>query len=249
MQTRKKYLVNILSYKYKQESMKLFPSILSKNIITNPNKDIETPITNFSNLCQGGKHCPNYIIICQLEKQIKTLNDTITQLKQINEFGDIKINKLSLSELKINESFKSEKSDKNSELCNSFRNSSIKRNNSLTNDKFNNQLHQNASCTLRTLSNDSEDKNNTGDFNYIRNRIKCFNLHKETNGNLKSISSEKNFSEDEKVKAYKIFQSNFVNKKNILKDNRLKDDEDGNNEKVNIGLNHNKVFFKEAFGK
>jgi len=70
----------------------------SNNIITNPNKDIETPITNISNLCQGGKHCPNYIIICQLEKQIKMLNDTITQLKQINEFGDIKQNKLSLSE-------------------------------------------------------------------------------------------------------------------------------------------------------
>ena len=116
MKERKKYLVNILSYKYKKDSMKLFPSILSKNKILNVNTDIDIPITNFSNMCPGGNNCPNYIIICQLEKQIKSLNDTIYQLKQIDEYTDIKINETPLNELKINESFKSEKSDKTNEL-------------------------------------------------------------------------------------------------------------------------------------
>ena len=50
MRERKKYLVNILSYKYKKDSMKLFPSILSKNKILNPNNiDLDIPITNVSN--------------------------------------------------------------------------------------------------------------------------------------------------------------------------------------------------------
>ena len=84
----------------------------------------------------GGKNCPNYIVICQLENKIKSLNDTIYQLKQINEYCDIKVNDLPLSELKINESLMSEKSDKTSELCNSFRNSSIKRSNSAFDDKL-----------------------------------------------------------------------------------------------------------------
>lgn len=213
MQGRKKYLVNMLSYKYKQESMKLFPSILSKNIIPNPSKDIiDNPLRNISNLCPGGKNCQNYIIICQLEKQIKTLNDTIIQLKQINEFDDIRVNKMSFSELKINDSFKSEKSDKNSELCNSFRNSSIKRSSSLFDEKQNKQMHQTASCTLKTISNDSEDKSND-EFNYIRNRIKCFTLHKELNTNTDNILSEKKVAREPKVNAYKIFQSNFMKKK------------------------------------
>ena len=245
MQERKKYLVNILSYKYKQEQMKLFPTILTKNIISNVNKDLDIQSSNISSLCPGGRNCHNYIIICQLEKQIKMLNDTITQLKQINEFGDIKQNKLSLSELKFNESFKSEKSDKNSELCNSFRNSSIKRNNSLIEDKFNNQIHQTASCNLRTLSNDSEDKNN-GDFNYIRNRIKCFNLNKEiiNKNNNNHASTEKKFSEDTKIEAYKIFQPNLLKKKNLSYRYDQRDNNE-NDEKIIKGISHNnKVFFR-----
>ena len=243
MQGRKKYLVNMLSYKYKQESMKLFPSILSKNIIPNPSKGIiENPLRTISNLCPGGKNCQNYIIICQLEKQIKTLNDTIIQLKQINEFEDARVNKMSFSELKINDSFKSEKSDKNSELCNSFRNSSVKRSNSLFDDKLNRQMHQTASCTLRTLSNDSEDKSND-EFNYIRNRIKCFTLHKDVNTNIETdnILSEKKVPKEPKVNAYKIFQTNFMKKKNL---NQRLEQSDKVDEKLNRETIKNKVIFR-----
>lgn len=241
MQGRKKYLVNMLSYKYKQESMKLFPSILSKNIIPNPSKDIiENPLRNVSNLCPGGKNCQNYIIICQLEKQIKTLNETIIQLKQINEFDDRKVNKMPFSELKINDSFKSEKSDKNSELCNSFRNSSVKRSNSLFDDKQNKQMHQTASCTLRTLSNDSEDKSKD-EFNYIRNRIKCFTLHKELNTNTDNILSESCKPKEPKVNAYKIFQSNFMKKKSL---NQRLEQSDRVEEKLNREAIKNKVIFR-----
>ena len=241
MHGRKKYLVNMLSYKYKQESMKLFPSILSKNIIPNPSKDIiENPLRHISNLCPGGKNCQNYIIICQLEKQIKTLNDTIIQLKQINEFEDIRVNKMSFSELKINDSFKSEKSDKNSELCNSFRNSSVKRSNSLFDDKQNKQMHQTASCTLRTISNDSEDKSND-EFNYIRNRIKCFTLHKDLNTNTDNILSDKTVPKESKVNAYKIFQSNFMKKKSL---NQRMEQSDRANEKLNREALKNKVIFR-----
>ena len=245
MRERKKYLVNILSYKYKKDSMKLFPSILSKNKILNPsNIDLDIPITNVSNLCPGGKNCPNYIVICQLEKQIKSLNDTIYQLKQINEYCDIKVNDLPLSELKINESLMSEKSDKTSELCNSFRNSSIKRSNSAFDDKLNNQNSHKNTSRFRTLSNDSDTKNK-GEFNYMRNRIKCFNLNKELNsGNLNFSESEKQFSQESKIKAYKIFQSNFLNKNNINKNEEEKE-KDINIEKNNrIFNNNNKIFFR-----
>ena len=249
MRERKKYLVNILSYKYKKDSMKLFPSILSKNKILSPtNIDLDIPITNDSNLCPGGKNCQNFIIICHLEKQIKSLNDTIYQLKQINEYCDIKVNDLPFSELKINESLMSEKSDKTSELCNSFRNSSIKRSNSAFDDKLYNQNNNKSSSRFRTLSNDSDSKNK-GEFNYMRNRIKCFNLNKELNSsNLNFSESEKQFSQESKIKACKIFQSNFLNKKNINKkeDEKEKDIKDINIEKNNriFNINNNKIFFR-----
>ena len=219
MNERKKYLVNILSYKYnkyKKDSMKLFPSILSKNKDLNVSTDPDFPSSNFSNLCPGGKSCQNYIIISQLERQIKSLNDTIYQLKQINEYSDIKINDLQISELKINESFKSKKSEKNSELCNSFRNSSIKRSNSSFDEKINNKNYQNISSHFRTLTNDSENKNK-GEFNYLRNRIKCFNLNKELKEGAYDFSeSEKKILDKTKINSFKIFQSNFINKKKFI---------------------------------
>ena len=244
MKERKKYLVNILSYKYKKDSMKLFPSILSKNKILNVNTDIDIPITNFSNMCLGGNNCPNYIIICQLEKQIKSLNDTIYQLKQIDEYTDIKINETPLNELKINESFKSEKSDKTNELWNSFRSSSIKRSNSLFDDKLSNHNTQNITSHFRTLSNDSDSKNKL-EINYLRNRIKFFNLGKELNSINHNFSEyEKKYSEESKIKAYKIFESNFINKKksNQNNDQKIKNTEKEKTDKEFI--NNNKIFFR-----
>ena len=244
MNERKKYLVNILSYKYnkyKKDSMKIFPSILSKNKVLNANIDPDLSI--ISNLCPGGKSCQNYIIIGQLERQIKSLNDTICQLKQINEYSDIKINDLQISELKINESSKSEKSEKNSELCNSFRNSSIKRSNSAFDDKINNKNYQNISSHFRTLTNDSENKNK-GEFNYLRNRIKCFNLNKELKaGSYEFSESEKKILDKTKINSYKIFQSNFINKKNLSQKFEQKDNNEV--EKINKGfINNNKIFFR-----
>ena len=169
------------------------------------------------------------------------MNDTIYQLKQINEYCDIKVNDLPLSELKINESLMSEKSDKTSELCNSFRNSSIKRSNSAFEDKLNIQNNPKSSSHFRTLSNDSDIKNK-GEFNYMRNRIKCFNLNKELNsGNLNFSESEKQISQESKIKAYKIFQSNFLNKKEDEKEKDII-----NLEKSNriYNINNNKILFR-----
>ena len=117
MQKKKKYYLNVSSYKYKRECMKLFPNLLSKTQ-NNINKDQGI---SYQNLCPGGKNCLNYSIICQLEQKIKSLTDTINQLKKINAYSEIMEHRNSVSN---NEEKKQENIN---ELCNSFRNSNKKR--------------------------------------------------------------------------------------------------------------------------
>ena len=115
MQFDKKYYLNVSSYKYKRECMKLFSAPLKPLITYNNNEIIES-----ENLCPGGRHCKNYGTILCLEQKIKTLNDTINQLNKINEYSESNITRNITpnknNEVKRNDSF-------NNEFCNSFRNS------------------------------------------------------------------------------------------------------------------------------
>ena len=145
MHAKKKYSINVLSYKYKRECMKLIPSLINNNF--NINKDRELTSSNINNLCPGGKNCLNFSIIIQLENKIKALTDTINQLKKINKYEDFNSERIETpikGEEKLNKDiFTSHMNKKtsyslNKDLCNSFRNSMRKRNISGLKEKINN---------------------------------------------------------------------------------------------------------------
>ena len=120
MKEQKKYYLNVSSYKYKRECMKLLSQSFDRISIPTNNSEI---ISEFQNLCPGGKHCKNFGIILNLEQKIKSINDTVNQLMKINEY----------SEYNHSRSFTPKKSkepkgkDSFNEFCNSFRNSVRKR--------------------------------------------------------------------------------------------------------------------------
>ena len=122
MQGRKKYYLNVSSYKYKREYMKLYQPNIDKilNTYSNNNQDI---IIESQNLCPAGKRCKNYLTIINLEQKVKTLNDTVNQLTKIKEYSETNHN-IDFTPLKTVEN---NKKDAFNEICNSFRNSGIKK--------------------------------------------------------------------------------------------------------------------------
>ena len=120
MQGQKKYYLNVSSYKYKRECMKLLSQSLDRSLIPHNNSEI---ISEFQNLCPGGKHCKNFVIILNLEQKIKSLNDTVNQLMKINEYSEYNHSR-SFTPKKNTEP---KRKDSFNEFCNSFRNSVKKR--------------------------------------------------------------------------------------------------------------------------
>ena len=116
MQGHKKYCLNVSSYKYKRECMKLFQTTVNK-ALSSPNNDISF---ESENLCPGGKHCKNYGIILSLEQKIKALNDTVNQLTKINEYSESNHNRNNNTPTK---NIEPKRHDSFNEFCNSFRNS------------------------------------------------------------------------------------------------------------------------------
>ena len=116
MEGQKKYYLNVSSYKYKRECMKLFQSTLNK-VLTTHNNDL---YSMSENLCPGGKRCKNYSIILSLEQKIKALNDTVNQLTKINEYSESNHSRNNKTPTKMIEPKKQESFN---EFCNSFRNS------------------------------------------------------------------------------------------------------------------------------
>ena len=115
MKDQKKYCLNVSSYKYKRECMKLFSTTLKAFSTYNNNEIIES-----QNLCPGGKRCKNYGIILNLEQKIKALNDTVNQLTKINEYSNESNLKKNFTPTK---SLEPKRHDSFNEFCNSFRNS------------------------------------------------------------------------------------------------------------------------------
>ena len=137
MQGRKKYYLNVSSYKYKREYMKLYQPNIDKilNTYSNNNRDI---IIESENLCPGGKRCKNYLIIMSLEQKIKELNDTVNQLTKIKEYSESNHN-IDFTPMKTMEN---SKKDTFNEICNSFRNSGLKKKLNSTRNSFGNNTLQ-----------------------------------------------------------------------------------------------------------
>jgi len=164
MQGRKKYYLNVSSYKYKREYMKLYQPNIDKilNTYSNNNRDI---IIESENLCPGGKRCKNYLIIMSLEQKIKELNDTVNQLTKIKEYSESNHN-IDFTPMKTMEN---SKKDTFNEICNSFRNSGLKKklNNSTRNSFGNNTLQPQISEPYRLKL---DFKNNRNENKAIENK-------------------------------------------------------------------------------
>ena len=126
MKAKKKYCLNMSSYKYKSGFKYLLPPIILKES-NNLNINIENLIPMQSK-CPNGKNCPNYKIILELKQEIFKLIDKISQLKKLAEYSipnPAKSKKIK-RERNINTEKETENKDNNicNQLINSFRNSS-----------------------------------------------------------------------------------------------------------------------------
>lgn len=126
MKAKKKYCLNMSSYKYKSGFKSLLPPIILKES-NSLNINIENLIPMQSK-CPHGKNCPNYKIILELKQEIFKLIDKISQLKKLAEYSipnPVKSKKVK-RERNINAEKETENKDSNicNQLINSFRNSS-----------------------------------------------------------------------------------------------------------------------------
>ena len=228
MQNGKKYYLNVSSYKYKREYMKLYQPYIDKILNTYSNRNQEVTIES-QNLCPGGKRCKNYIIIMNLEQKIKELNDTVNQLTKIKEYSESNHN-IDFTPMKTMEN---PRKDAFKEICNSFRNSGIKKklNTSTRNMYGNNTLQPQISepYRLKLDFKNVNDENKIGE-NKKSNAKKLINLDINKFRNIGVRLNAEKLGIDEKL---------FLNKKqenNDLKNNNANNDE--KEKKIQNLINH-----------
>ena len=228
MQNGKKYYLNVSSYKYKREYMKLYQPYIDKILNTYSNRNQEVTIES-QNLCPGGKRCKNYIIIMNLEQKIKELNDTVNQLTKIKEYSESNHN-IDFTPMKTMEN---PRKDAFKEICNSFRNSGIKKklNSSTRNMYGNNTLQPQISEPYRLKSDfkNVNDENKIGE-NKKSNAKKLINLDINKFRNIGVRLNAEKLGIDEKL---------FLNKRkenNDLKNNNANNDE--KEKKIQNLINH-----------
>ena len=126
MKAKKKYCLNMSSYKYKSGFKSLLPPIILKES-NNLNINIENLIPMQSK-CPNGKNCPNYKIILELKQEIFKLIDKISQLKKLAEYSIPNPGKSKKVKREKNINTERETENKENNICNqlinSFRNSS-----------------------------------------------------------------------------------------------------------------------------
>ena len=216
MKAKKKYCLNMSSYKYKSGFKHLLPPIILKESnILNINIENLIPVKN---RCPSGKDCPNYKLIFDLKQEIINLIDKITQLKKINEYAVPKPIPHPHPKANITPEREIEKKNHNhniyNQLINSFRNSSkhklseLKKN-AYQNDLFKNSTNNNGKIRLRPNSaknseikesfdklfnkdkNKPEEKNEKEKEKDIKNINNKGNINKKINMNFFSSSSRK----------------------------------------------------------
>ena len=228
MQNGKKYYLNVSSYKYKREYMKLYQPYIDKilNTYSNRNQDL---VIESQNLCPGGKRCKNYIIILNLEQKIKELNDTVNQLTKIKEYSESNHN-IDFTPMKTMEN---PRKDAFKEICNSFRNSGIKKklNSSTRNMYGNNTIQPQISepYRLKLDFKNSNDENKNAE-NKKMNAKKLINL---------DINKFRNIGVRLNAEKLGIDEKSFLNKRqenNEIKNNNGNDDE--KEKKIQNLINH-----------
>ena len=244
MKSKKKYCLNMSSYKYKSGFRQLLPPIIIKesNCL---NINLESLIPTH-NKCPSGKICPNYCIILELKQEIIKLLDKISQLKKIAELNiphnHIQIQKYTSTagNIKGNITPKRERIGENeknnlniyNQLINSFRNSSKNKNKALEIKNNNiikyNLLNPEKSKTKPNSAKNLEikesfenifmkDKNKSDEKKIKLNEIKCFNINKKINLNFVSSSKEKEEQNEINILNYnkRYENDNNINENNI----------------------------------
>ena len=179
MKSKKKYCLNMSSYKYKSGFKHLLPPIILKES-NNLNINIENIIPG-QNKCPCGKNCPNYKLIIELKQEIIKLIDKISQLKNINEYSIP--NTIPHPKSNITPEKENEKNNNNiyNQLINSFRNSSknkfleLKNKNSI----FKNNILISGKIKLRPNSAKSSDLKESYDKLFNKEKIKMDTQKKE----------------------------------------------------------------------
>jgi hypothetical protein len=246
MKAKKKYCLNMSSYKYKSGFKHLLPPIIIKESnILNINIENLIPVKN---RCPSGKDCPNYKLLFDLKQEIINLIDKITQLKKINEYAIPKPIPHPLPKTNITpEREKIEKKNHNiyNQLINSFRNSSkhklseLKKN-AYQNDLFKNSLINSGKVRLRPNSAKNTEIKESFDklFNKDKNKVEekdekeketnnsnnKTNINKKANMNFFSSSSRKRNEEclrDKKINTNQRYESENLENNSYSKNIRF----------------------------
>ena len=205
MKNKKKYCLNMSSYKYKSGFRHLLPPIILKES-NNLNINIEN-IIPAQNKCPYGKNCPNYKLIIELKQEIIKLIDKISQLKKINDYSIP--NKIPHPKSNITPERENEKYNDNiyNQLINSFRNSSknkfleIKNKNSIFK---NNIFNITGKIKLRPNSAKSSDLKESYDKLFNKEKIKIDTQKKE---------KEKEIEIDTEIKNSNLININGFNRR------------------------------------
>ena len=228
MKGKKKYCLNMSSYKFKCGFKHLLPPIILKES-NNLNINIENIIA-IHNKCPCGKNCPNFKVIIELKQEIIKLIDKITQLKKINEYS---IPSIPHPKSNITPERENEKNYNNiyNQLINSFRNSSKKnrlieiKNNSNKTDIFKNNIFNSGKIKLRPSSAKASDLKESFEKLFNKDKIKT-EEKKEKDNDLSNFQKKINlnfFSSSCRKR-----NKNSLNNKTINKNQRY--EENNNNE-------------------
>ena len=243
MKTKKKYCLNIASYKYKSGYKHLLPPIIIKES-NNLNINLLNLIPS-NNKCPCGKSCPNYKIIFELKQEIIKLIDKISQLKKITDLSTPKMkeeNSKNLNSNANNESNCTPEKDKHdnisNQLINSFRNSSKNKLLKLKNSPFsnNNLFRYNLIGTDKIKLRPNSAKNSQ-----LKESLdKVFNKDKESDNTNEKKEGEirfKNISNSINKKINMNFFSSSSQKRN---ENPLKNKKINNNHRYETEIGENK---------
>ena len=242
MKGKKKYCLNMSSYKFQYGFNHLLPPIILKES-NNLNINIEN-IISFHNKCPCGKKCPNFELIIELKHEIIKLIDKIIQLKKINEY-----NKPTIPHPKSNITPEKEKKGGKynnniyNQLINSFRNSSKKnklieiKNNSNKNNIFKSIILNLGTIKLRPNSTKSSYLKESYGKLFIKERIKT-DEKKENENNLSNNKKKinLNFFSSSSRKRNENSLNNKIIKNNQRYENNSK--ENNSNSKILQFFNH-----------
>jgi hypothetical protein len=242
MKAKKKYCLNIASYKYKSGYKHLLPPIIIKES-SNLNINILNLVPS-QNKCPCGKSCPNYKIIFELKQEIIKLIDKISQLKKITDLSTPKMkeeNSKNLNSNANNESNFTPEKDKHdnisNQLINSFRNSSKNKLLKLNNSPYskNNLFRYNLIGTDKIKLRPNSAKNSQ-----LKESLdKAFNKGKESNNTNEKKEGEirfKNISNSINKKINMNFFSSSSQKRN---ENPLKNKKINNNHRYETEIGEN----------